>query len=144
MCNTDVPYRFVGSISVLLLNTISCRYIYGNVHWSCRCHFKNLSSIALTYWQLHTILATSFILSFLSCDTCCKLLGCKLRQSGSLMNVYICLTVLYCITCISFYGYVLYESVSCVWLCLSDEPVLFCIYVWTLVFVHMFGWPQGR
>ena len=24
---------------------------------------------------------------------------------------------------------VLYESVSCVWLILSDEPVLFCIYV---------------
>ena len=29
----------------------------------------------------------------------------------------------------SVYGYVLYESVSCVCLCLSDEPVLFCIYV---------------
>ena len=28
------------------------------------------------------------------------------------------------------YGYVLYERVSCVCLCLSDEPVLFCIYVW--------------
>jgi len=28
------------------------------------------------------------------------------------------------------YGYMcLYESVSCVCLCLSDEPVLFCIYV---------------
>jgi len=24
----------------------------------------------------------------------------------------------------------LYESVSCVCLCLSDEPVLLCIYVW--------------
>ena len=24
----------------------------------------------------------------------------------------------------------LYESVSCVCLCLSDEPVLVCIYVW--------------
>jgi len=29
----------------------------------------------------------------------------------------------------SVYGYVLYESVSCVCMCLSDEPVLFCIYV---------------
>ena len=39
----------------------------------------------------------------------------------------------------------LYESVSCVCLCLSDEPVLFCIYVRIIVlFVHMFGWPQGR
>ena len=38
----------------------------------------------------------------------------------------------------------LYESVSCVCLCLSDEPVLFCIYVWTMLeVVHMFGWHQG-
>ena len=51
----------------------------------------------------------------------------------------------------SVYGYVLYESVSCVCLWFSDEPVLFyiyiCIYVWTIiivVFVYMFGWPQGR
>jgi len=29
----------------------------------------------------------------------------------------------------SVYGY---ESVSCVCLCLSDEPVLFCIYVWKI------------
>ena len=123
-----MPYRFVGSISVLLLNTISCRYLYGNVHWSCRCHFKNLSSIALTYWQLHTILATSFILSFLSCDTCCKLLGCKLRQSGSLMNVYICLTVLYCITCIRVYGYVF------VWTCKLCLPVFVW---WTCVVLYI-------
>jgi len=27
----------------------------------------------------------------------------------------------------------LFESVSCVYLCLSDEPVLCCIYVWTIV-----------
>jgi len=27
----------------------------------------------------------------------------------------------------------LYESVSCVCLCLSDEPVLFCTYVWQIV-----------
>jgi len=33
----------------------------------------------------------------------------------------------------SVYGYVLYESVSCVYLCLSAEPVLYCIYVWTIV-----------
>jgi len=46
---------------------------------------------------------------------------------------------------ISVYGYVLYESVSCVCLCLSDEPVLFCIYVCNIVvFVYMFRWPQGR
>ena len=45
----------------------------------------------------------------------------------------------------SVYGYVLHESVSCVCLWLSDEPVLFCIYVWIIVvFVFMFGWPQGR
>jgi len=24
----------------------------------------------------------------------------------------------------------MYERVSCVWLCLSDEPVSCCIYVW--------------
>ena len=42
-------------------------------------------------------------------------------------------------------GMFLYESVSCVWLCLSDEPVLFCIYVWKfVVLVNMLGWPQGR
>ena len=36
------------------------------------------------------------------------------------------------------YGYDLYESVSCVCLWLSDEPVLFCIYVWIIVvFVWM-------
>ena len=37
-------------------------------------------------------------------------------------------------------------NLHCQWeLCLSDEPVLFCIYVWKIVvFVHMFGWPQGR
>ena len=37
-------------------------------------------------------------------------------------------------------------NLHCQWeLCLSDEPVLFCIYVWIIVvFVHMFGWPQGR
>ena len=29
----------------------------------------------------------------------------------------------------SVHGYVLYESVSCVCMCLSDESVLFCIYV---------------
>ena len=45
----------------------------------------------------------------------------------------------------SVYGYVLYENVSCVCLWLSDELVLFCIYVWIIVvFVYMFGWPQGR
>ena len=45
----------------------------------------------------------------------------------------------------SVYGYVVYESVSCVCMWLSDEPVLFCIYVWIIVvFVYMFGWPQGR
>ena len=45
----------------------------------------------------------------------------------------------------SVYGYGLYESVSCVCLWLSDEPVLFSIYVWiTVVFVDMFGWPHGR
>jgi len=33
----------------------------------------------------------------------------------------------------SVYGYVLYESVSCVCLRLSDEPVLFCIYVWKII-----------
>ena len=33
----------------------------------------------------------------------------------------------------SVYGYVLYESISCVCLWLSDEPVLFCIYVWKIV-----------
>jgi len=27
----------------------------------------------------------------------------------------------------------LYEGVSCVCLCLPDEPVLFCIYVWKSV-----------
>ena len=27
----------------------------------------------------------------------------------------------------------LYESVSCVCLCVSDESVLFCIYVWNIV-----------
>ena len=35
----------------------------------------------------------------------------------------------------------LYESVSCVCLCLSDEPVLFCIYVWTNVV--LFTWLDG-
>ena len=43
----------------------------------------------------------------------------------------------------SVYGYVLYESVSCVCLCLSDEPVLFCIYMYEHN-VHLFGWPQKR
>ena len=40
----------------------------------------------------------------------------------------------------------LYESVSWVCLCLSDEPVLFCIYVWKNVVLldHMFGWPPGK
>ena len=38
----------------------------------------------------------------------------------------------------------LYESVSCVCLCLSDEPVLFCIYVRKIVFVHMMGGPQQK
>ena len=45
-------------------------------------------------------------------------------------------TCLY-IHCISqvwvFMDMFLYESVSCDCLCLSDEPVLFCIYVWTVV-----------
>ena len=37
------------------------------------------------------------------------------------------------------------ESVSCVCLCLSDEPVLFCIYVRIIVvFVYMVAGPQGR
>ena len=41
--------------------------------------------------------------------------------------------------------YVLYESVSCVCLWFSDEPVLYCIYVWIIVvLVFMFGCPQGR
>ena len=40
----------------------------------------------------------------------------------------------------------LYESVSCVCLCLSDETVLF-LYICmknVVLFDPMFGWPQGR
>ena len=40
----------------------------------------------------------------------------------------------------SVYGYVLYESVSCVCLWLSDEPVLFCIYVWIIVCICLHVW----
>ena len=36
-----------------------------------------------------------------------------------------------------------YESVSCVCLCLSDEPVLY-ICMNKCCIVNMFGWPQGR
>jgi len=41
----------------------------------------------------------------------------------------------------------LYECVSCVCLCLSEEPVLFlyiCMKKSVVLFDHMFGWPQGR
>jgi len=44
-----------------------------------------------------------------------------------------------------FIGMFLYESVSFVCLSLSDEPVLFCRYVWgKCCIVYMFGWPHGR
>ena len=53
--------------------------------------------------------------------------------------------IVYTLYKLSMSVHVLYESVSCVCLWLSDEPVLFCIYVWIIVvFVFMFGWPQGR
>ena len=40
----------------------------------------------------------------------------------------------------------LYETVSCVSLCLSDEPVLFCIYVWKIVvlFTCLDGPREGK
>jgi len=43
--------------------------------------------------------------------------------------------------------YTLSMSVCCVCLCFSDEPVLFCIYVWkNVVFVNMFivGMAPGK
>jgi len=41
----------------------------------------------------------------------------------------------------SVYGYVLYESVSCVCLFLVDEPMLFCIYVW-IICLHVWMAPR--
>ena len=38
----------------------------------------------------------------------------------------------------SVYGYVLYESVSCVCQCLSDEPVLFCIYIYIYIYIYVY------
>ena len=53
------------------------------------------------------------------------------------MNVHVCVYIVRV-----FMDMFLYERVSCVCLCLSDEPVLFCIYVWTIVvIVYMSGWP---
>ena len=46
---------------------------------------------------------------------------------------------------LSVYGYVLYESVSCVCLWLSDEPVLFCIICMNNgCIVHMFWMAPGK
>ena len=46
--------------------------------------------------------------------------------------------------CTVYVGMCLYESVSCVCVSLSDEPVLFCIYVCENVVLFLFGWPYGR
>ena len=55
------------------------------------------------------------------------------------------LTRIMLISLIVFMDMFLYESVSCVCLCLSDEPVL-VLYICmnNCCIVLMFGWPQGR
>ena len=52
----------------------------------------------------------------------------------------LCMYTLYKLS-MSVYGYVLYESVSCVCLFLVDEPVLFCIYVWIIC---LYVWMAPR
>jgi len=51
------------------------------------------------------------------------------------MNVHVCIYIVYV-----FMNIFLYESVSCVCLCLSDEPVLFFVYMYEQCCICLHVW----